>query len=204
MRHVAIALLLFAGCKRSATDSGSSPPEHNTPSSAATPAPPPAAKPAEAAVTNNGDPATFAMFSDALTGKRPWLDDAGKRGIVELIAIDDASGHTKGTFKVTRRCGADAVATLDAIGKQFVARAKDHDPPTCSGGKRATMTCLQSGNGEGDTAIEVVYKSDDAGNWQLTGVKTYAMGVTLDAQEAEFVKLAGGSCVSARSKRRSR
>jgi hypothetical protein len=143
---------------------------------------------------DNGDPPLFGPYEASRSGKQPWLADAGKRGVVELIAIDDASGRTKGTFKVTRRCGDAAVKAVDAIVAQMAKREKTgYDRVNCIG-EQGTRLCLQGGNGEGDNAFELVYKADATGAWTLVGVKTYAMGVTMDKEEAQLDKLAVGSC----------
>ena len=212
--HV-VALIAVLGCNKGAKDEAPSTQARPQPKSAElAPAPPAAAAPAAPSAPSAAAPAPaaagdsesgapgqpFALFDTALAGGKPWLDDAGKLGIVELEAIDDASGRSVGTFKVQRRCGADAVAAVGAIGRRIAERAKagTHDPARCIGDAHDTMTCVQGGNGEGDVGLEIVYRAAKPGAWRLVGVKTYAMGVTMDAQEAQFDKLAGGACPNAR------
>jgi hypothetical protein len=208
MKHLLVALFVLAACKASANEKSAPPPappakKTAEPAPAPAPAAAPTPAPADQADTaprpfDNGDPMPFDPYEVSRSGKQPYLSDAGKRGIVELVAVDDASGRTKGTFKVTRRCGAAAVTAVDAIVAQMDKREKagSHDRTNCIGDK-ITMLCLQGGNGEGDNAYELVYKADARGVWALVGVKTYAMGVTMDKQEAELDKLAATSCPSA-------
>jgi len=141
-------------------------------------------------------PATFAPFVDAMAGTKPWLDDAGKAGVIELHAEDDLSGKTKGRFSVDQRCGAAAVKAVDAVAKQLAERSKpgsDWDPADCTE-EPDEVACGIGGLGEGDVSYRVVYRKA-GGTWRLAGVETYAVGVTMDAQDAKFAELlAAGPC----------
>jgi hypothetical protein len=144
-----------------------------------------------------GTPATkgtgFAPFDDAFAGTRPWIAPDDKAGIVELVAVDDLSGKTKGQFSVDRRCGADALKAVEAIGKRIADRRQSgHEPPACKEDGGVT-SCAQRGLAEGDVNLEIQYgKAADA--WRVIGVKTVAVGVTAAKEEAKYAALLKDKC----------
>ena len=135
----------------------------------------------------------FAPFDDALAGTRPWIAADDKAGIVELVAVDDLSGHTKGKFTVDQRCGADAAKIVEALGKRIAERAKSgHEPPACKEDGGVT-SCYQPGLAEGDVVLELEYgKSGDA--WRVIGAKTYGVGVTAEKEETKYAALLKEKC----------
>lgn len=137
----------------------------------------------------------FARFDDALAGKTPWITaDEAKAGIVEMIAVDDLSGKSKGTFLTERRCGAAAKKAAESMGAAFTGRAKDgnHDPAECKDEGEMKM-CFAGGIAEGDVSYVMEYKK--AGdNWQLVGVSTTAVGLITEKQDAVYKKLLAAKC----------
>jgi hypothetical protein len=135
----------------------------------------------------------FAPFDDAFAGTRPWIAPDDKAGIVELVAVDDLSGKTKGQFSVDRRCGADALKAVEAIGKRIADRQKSgHEPPACKEDGGVT-SCSQRGLAEGDVNLEIQYgKAADA--WRVIGVKTVAVGITAAKEEAKYAALLKDRC----------
>lgn len=196
-RIALLALVLAAGCDQS------KPEERKLPGSAApaTTSPPAqgggsaagsAAGPAAGSAAPQAKATGFAPFDDAITGKLPWTADE-KAGVVELIAVEDLSGHTKGKFTVERRCGADATRAVEALGKRIAERLKsDRDPPQCKE-EAGVTSCVQPGFAEGDVVLELEYgRSGDA--WRVIGVKTYGVGVQPAKEEARYAALLGEPC----------
>lgn len=181
--------LLAAGCSNQKPEERKLPPGP-APTTSPTPMPGPAsagsAKP-EAQGTG------FASFDEALAGRKPWVAPEDKAGIVELIAVDDLSGQTKGKFTVERRCGAEATKVVETLGKRIAERAKSgHEAPTCKedGG---VMTCAQPGIAEGDIRIELQYgKIGEA--WRVIGARTYGVGVTVPKEDAKYAALLKETC----------
>jgi hypothetical protein len=135
----------------------------------------------------------FAPFDDAFAGTGPWIAPDDKAGLVELVAVDDLSGKTKGQFSVDRRCGADALKAVEAIGKRIAERQKSgHEPPTCKEDGGVT-SCSQRGLAEGDVNLELQYgKAGDA--WRVIGVRTVGVGITAAKEEAKYAALLKDKC----------
>ena len=137
----------------------------------------------------------FAPFDEALAGTRPWVTADDKAGVVELYAVDDLSGQTKGKFSVERRCGADAVQAVEAMGKLMPERMKTNpsrEAPACKE-EGATARCVQTGIAEGDVVLELEYgKTGDA--WRVIGVKTYGVGMTFQKEADRYAALLKEKC----------
>jgi hypothetical protein len=199
IRFALFISVLAAGC------SNDKPEERKLPGSAAptttVPAPPAPAGSASAGSASTGAPAPapapkgtgFAPFDDALAGTKPWIAADDKAGIVELVAVDDLSGRTKGQFAVDRRCGADAAKVVEALGKRIAERAKSgHEPPACKE-EGGITSCFQPGLAEGDVVLELEYgKSGDA--WRVIGAKTYGVGITAAKEETKYAALLKEKC----------
>jgi hypothetical protein len=206
MTRIALLVTVLAfGCDNS------KPEERKLPGSAApptaTPAPAPATPPTPGSAGSAGSAATpevpappkgtgFAPFDDAIAGTRPWIAIDDKAGIVELHAVEDLSGRTPGKFITERRCGADAAKVVEAIGKRIAERTKE--PPMGRGPVQCkeeggVTSCVQPGVAEGDANLEIEYaKAGDA--WRVIGVKTYAVGVTMDKLDAKYAELLKQPC----------
>jgi hypothetical protein len=203
--------LLVTGCKGEASKERTPPaaaePATATSGFAAAASPGPAPAPAANGPTAGGSssakapganakPTGFAPFDRATAGAAPWVDPGDAGGVVELHAVDDLSGRTGGKFFVERRCGADAPKAIEAVGKRLDRRAGDasYDPVKCRP-EGDIMACFQPGVSEDDAALVVEYvKATDGVTWRVRGVKTYAMGVTLDKYEAKYAALVKGAC----------
>jgi hypothetical protein len=202
IRLTLLVIVLATGCNNQ------KPEERKLPGSAApttTVPPPPAPTGSSAGSSATGSGATgsgtagsakgtgFAPFDDALAGTRPWIAVDDKAGIVELVAVDDLSGRTKGQFAANRRCGADAAKAVEALGKRIAERAKSgHEPPACKEDGGVT-SCFQPGLAEGDVVLELEYgKSGDA--WRVIGAKTYGVGITAEKEETKYTALLKEKC----------
>lgn len=193
-RIALLALVLAAGCDNQRPEErklpGSAAPTTTGPTAPGSAAPAPAAA---GSATAEAQGTGFAPFDNAITGTRPWVAADDQAGLVELHAVDDLSDRTSGKFTVDRRCGADAARIAETMGKRIAERARSgHDAPTCR--EEAGITsCYQPGLGEGDVGLELEYgKTGDT--WRVIGAKTYAMGVTMDQQEARYTALLKESC----------
>jgi hypothetical protein len=197
MIRIALLVLVLAGC------SNKKPEERKLPGSAApttTSTPPPATGSAVGSATGSAAPSapeppppSFAPFDDALAGKQPWVAPDDKAGVIELNAVEDLSGRTKGKFSVERRCGADAAKVAEAVGKQLTERVKtNHEAPVCKTEGDRTA-CFQRGLAEGDVDLEIEYAR--AGDkWRVIGVKTYGRGMTITKQEEQYAELLKDKC----------
>ncbi|HWO25600.1 MAG TPA: hypothetical protein VNO30_42965 [Kofleriaceae bacterium] len=211
IRIALLALVLAAGCNdkrpeerklpptQAGTPAGGTPaggaPAGGTPTGTAGsggtagPAESPSAGPAAPGPKATG----FLPFDEALAGTKPWVAEGDKAGVVELVAVEDLSGQTKGRFSVERRCGADAVKAVEAVGKQMPERLKtNHEAPTCKedGG---IMRCAQPGLAEGDVVVEIEYaKAAEA--WRVMGVKTYGVGMTITKEAERYAALLKEPC----------
>lgn len=140
----------------------------------------------------------FARFDDPIAGKGPWVTDAeAKAGIVELIAEDDLSGKTKGTFTTKRLCGDAAKKSVETLGAAFAKRAKDasYDPTQCVDHSEVKdrKVCLSMGLGEGDVSYYLEYQKTGE-TWTLIGAQSVAVGVNTDNQDKVYTKLLGDKC----------
>jgi hypothetical protein len=135
----------------------------------------------------------FAPFDEAIAGAKPWVPADDKTGVVELVAVEDLSGRTKGKFSVERRCGADAAKAVEAVGKQMPERMKtNHEAPACKE-DGAIMRCSQPGLAEGDVVTEIEYaKTGEA--WRVIGVKTYGVGMTFQKEADRYAALLKEPC----------
>jgi hypothetical protein len=189
----AVLGVLAAGCNSQRPEERKLPPAPapSMPSPApTTPSPtPPAPGPATPAAKATG----FAPFDDALAGARPWVAADDKAGIVELFAVDDLSDQTKGKSSVDRRCGADAVKVVEALGKRMAERAKTgHEAPACKEDGGIT-TCSQPGLDKGDVRLELQYaRSGEA--WRVIGARTYGVGVAAAKEDARYAALLQDKC----------
>jgi hypothetical protein len=140
----------------------------------------------------------WAPVDDAIDGKSPWLSDANaKAGLVELIADDDLSGKTKGTFTTKRLCGDAAKKAAATAGEIIAKRSKDatYDQTECreSGMDPTVQMCLSGGLGEGDFSILLHYKKV-GDTWTLIGIQNTGVGIDTEKQETEYQKLLGTKC----------
>jgi hypothetical protein len=202
MTRIALLVTVLAfGCDNS------KPEERKLPNPAAPPTTTPAPAPAAGSAGSGGSAATpeapappkgtgFAPFDEALAGTRPWIAIDDKAGLVELHAVEDLSGRTKGKFSTDRRCGADAAKAVEAVGKQMAERTKE--PPMGRGPIQCTEAggvtrCVQPGVATGDVVLEVDYaKAGDA--WRVIGVKSYGVGVTMDKFDAKYADVLKQPC----------
>jgi len=144
------------------------------------------------------DKVGFGPVDDAIAGKSPWLSDAAaKAGLVELIADDDLSGKTKGTFTTKRLCGDAAKKAAAKAGEIVAKRSKDanYDQTECreSGTDPNKQLCLSGGLAEGDFSILLDYRKV-GDTWTIVGIQNTGVGIDTEKQEAEYQKLLGKKC----------
>lgn len=208
MTRIALLVTVLAfGCDNSKPEERKLPNPAAPPTTTPVPAPPTPPATGSGSVGSAGSAATpeaaappkgtgFAPFDEALAGTRPWIAIDDKAGVVELHAVEDLSGRTKGKFSTDRRCGADAAKAVEEVGKRIAERAKE--PPMGRGPVQCkeeggVTSCVQPGVAEGDVHLEVEYaKAGDA--WRVIGVKSYGVGVTMDKFDAKYAEVLKQPC----------